>query len=342
VTVARIDDAAGLPDGWDALASSPFQRRAFLAHAECRNPCRQRYYTLSRGGRVVAGCCCYTLRLDLLTFARLPSPVRVQFLGVPCSCSAPGVIGDASDAAALVAEVCRIERGLLVGLNLDAPVGPPAAATGRTLPAVVLDLPFASFDAYRAAMRSDYRRRLDRTLAAWDGVAHERLPCAAYDDAMHAQYLDVWRRSDAKLERLDAAFLRDLPGGFNLTAHRRDGRLLGWHATVTDGASRAFFLGGVDRETNREGGQAKTGALNYFNLLASVVREAIEDGVRSLDLGQTAEVPKTRLGGRLVEKGMFGWHRSRLVRALLRRFKGVLEYPRRVPDAHVFRVEAAA
>ena len=76
----------------------------------------------------------------------------------------------------------------------------------------------------------------------------------------------------------------------------------------------------------------------YFNLLLGVLREAIDQGARQLDLGQTAEVPKTRLGGRLVEKSMFATHPSRIVQLLVQRGRGLLEYRRQVPQTHVFKV----
>jgi hypothetical protein len=62
--------------------------------------------------------------------------------------------------------------------------------------------------------------------------------------------------------------------------------------------------------------------------------------VTTLDLGQTAEVPKTRLGGSIVEKGMFGWHSNPVARHLLGIGRGLLEYRTTVPEAHVFRSAA--
>lgn len=331
----RVERAGELPAAWDELTSSVFQHRAFLDHTERHNPCQQRYWWLERGGRPVAGAVVYTLRLDLLTFLRIPSPLRIHFLGVPCSVSSSGLLGNPDDASSLVAQLLGKERGLVVGLNLDSAPAVPGLAVGRTLPTVVVDCRFDSWAAYRRALRSPYRRRLDRTLALWEGVVSERGGCERFDAAMHAQYLEVHRRSEAKLERLGLSFFQQLPADFHLTTHRRDGQLLGWHLAATDGARRAFVLGGLDYT-------CIAAERTYFNLLAAVLREAIGDGVETLDLGQTAEVPKLRLGGRLAEKGMFGWHSNRALRGLLRVFRGAMHYRRRVPEAHVFARDAAA
>jgi hypothetical protein len=324
--------ASGLDPAWDGLAGSPFQRRAFLAHCEAENPCRQDYWEWHRDGRLRAGMVTYDLRLDLLTYAGLKSPVRMRMLGVPASVSCAGVIGDGGDVRDLVAAAVPRLRGLVVGLNLEADADPglPGVACGRTLPSMALDLPFPTWDAYRGALRSDYRRRLLRLGARWDGVTTVRMPCREYDAALHGLYVQVWQRSRARLERLDLPFFQGLPEGFHLAVHRDGDRPLAWHVVVTEGTRRWFFLGGLDYAV------AGTRA-SYFNLLAAIVKEAIEDGMTWLDLGQTAEVPKARLGAVAIEKRLFGWHRWGAVRWALRRGRAWLEYPVRVPGANVFR-----
>ena len=328
--VTRLDSATKLPAEWDALATSGFQRRDFLDHTDRENQCAQRYYVGRQDGRLVAGACVYTIRLDLLTFLHIKSPVRMHVLGVPCSVSAPGLIGEVADATLLCQEVMGRERGLLVGLNLDHPVDLPGLASGRTLPTVTMRLTFGSWRDYLGALRSSYRRRVERIGRKWSGVTSERGPCDRFEDVLHRQYLDVLGHSAARLERLSVRFFEKLPERFHLTVHRRDGRPVAWHVAATDGGHRSFFLGGIDYRTN----QADH---NYFNLLSAVVREAIEDGATTLDLGQTAEVPKTRLGGTIVEKGMFGWHSNGVARGLLRLGRGLLDYRTRVPEVHVFR-----
>ncbi len=325
----EIGAAADLDPAWDGLGTAPFQRRAFLAHCEAHNPCNQRYWEWHRDGRLRAGAVTYDLRLDLLTYLGLKSPLTMRMVGVPASVSCPGAIGDDGEVRALLAEVVPRLKGLVVGLNLPGDLGPAGAACGRTLPSMAMDLPFADWDAYVRALRSDYRRRLLRHDRRWAGVASRRGPCGTFDDALHALYLQVWRRSAAKLERLQASFFRELPEGFHLTVHRDGERVLAWHVAATEGTRRWFFLGGLD--------YAMAGPrASYFNLLAAVVREAIEDGMTWLDLGQTAEVPKARLGARAHEARLFGWHRWGTARWMLRRGRRWLEYPRTVPDAHVF------
>lgn len=325
--VARSSD---LDDGWDALAATPFQRRAFLGHLERVNPCRQRYWEWHQDGRVRAGAVAYDLRLDLLTFLGLPSPVRVTILGLPVSVASPGVIGDPDAIPDLLGALLPRERGLVVGLNLERELPLSGPAWGRTLPSVEMEIPWRSVPEYRAALRSDYRRRMSRIEARWEGVTTDRLPCKAYTAGMHRLYREVWRRSEGRLEGLEPAFFLGLPPECHLSVHRAGETLVAWHAAWTEGARRWFLFGGMDYGT-------LAARATYFNLLLAILREAIEDGIGWLDLGQTAEVPKTRLGGRCRDRRMFGWHRSAPVRWLIRRGKPWLEYRRPVAPAHPFR-----
>lgn len=326
--VARLAHAEHLSAGWDTLANCYFQRRPFLTFLERHNPCGQRYYELREpGGELQACAIVYTLPIDLLTFAGVHSPVRAHFVGVPVSQSAPGLFGTAAGCAALLERLGLEEPRFLVGLNLDAPLQLPGLAEGRTLPTALLDRAFASFDDYLQLLRSDYRRRLLRIGQSFDGVAVERSGCDRFDAAMHRLYLDVYERSDAKLEQLGLGFFQHLPAPFILTAYRRGGRLLGWHITLVDGEQGFFFLEGHDAGERHV----------YFNLLVGVLQEAIAQGARSLDLGQTAEVPKTRLGATLVEKHLFATHPRAWARLALGAAKPLLEYRRQVPAPRVFR-----
>jgi hypothetical protein len=330
-----VHTEAELPQAWDAIAACYFQKREFLRHAEFHNPCRQRYHWLERDGRPFACAVVYSLPLDLLTFAGLRSPLQMQLVGLPCSVSAPGVFGETGGVRELVEQLLAVERGLVVGLNLEVPLALGKALDGRTLPTVVLQRRFDSFEGYLSALRADYRRRLRRVRGAWAQVEVQRGECAAFDDEAYALYIQVISRSRARLETLQPSFFSSLPESFKLTRYRRGGRLLGWHICLADEDRFYFFMGGVD-------GAGEERLTAYLNLLLGVLQDGIAAGARTIDFGQTAEVPKSRLGGELVERHLFAHHRSALVRALLKLGRGALEYTTQVPQAHVFRAGAVS
>ncbi len=331
----RHDVVDSLPEDWDALASAAWQQRWFLAHAHATNPCAQRYYTWTEGGACVAGAIVYELPIDLLTYfpVKLPFTVapRLRVCGVPASVSCSGLLGPPERAARLLDRIRELEAGLFVVLNLDPRLPVPVVfSAGPTLPTVSLELPWRTMTQYEAALRADYRRRFRKIRARFADCTLETTTCDAYTPEHHAQYLAVLAKSCAKLETLPEAFFRALPSdAFELTSLRRDGRLLGWLVLLVRDGRAAFFMGGMPEDQAREPDL-------YFFITTCVLERALVRGARHLDLGQTAEIPKLRLGGRLGPRLMAVHHPSAAVRLLLAAAAPLLTYHRPVDDHHVF------
>jgi hypothetical protein len=334
-TIERCDAAGALAPGWDEAAGSWFRQREFLAYAERYNPCRQRYYQLRDGERVLAGAIAYSLRLDLLTFLRVPSPVTMHLLAVPVGIATPGYFGARADRDELLRHVAGAEGGLLVVLTADRGDDLPIGVRCRMIPTVFLDLRFPDWPAYVNAMRAPHRRRLRRLLARGAQLEATTTGCDAFTGEHHALYRQVHARAEAKLETLTHEFFRHLPARFSLTSYRRGGRLVSWTITVADGDLFMYFFGGMDY-----GVLAETQA--YLVGLAGIVRQGIARRAPRLDLGQTADEPKLRFGGRLVAKEMYLCHRRGWVQGLLRRLRPALEFRGRAPRFHVFRGEGGA
>jgi hypothetical protein len=179
-------------------------------------------------------------------------------------------------------------------------------------------------------MKACYRRRVRLLSIPFSEIRKEQFVCSGFDNQMYNQYLEVLKRSKGKLETLTLEFFRQLPSNFNLTAFYSKEKLIGWYISATFKEKFYFFLGGLDYELNR---QFNT----YFNMLLIVVREGIEKGASIIDLGQTAEIPKLRLGGKLIEKTMGAYHSSRIVRSLLKAGKSLLEYSVVLQETHVYK-----
>ncbi len=327
----KVERPGDLPAGWDTLASDCFQKRDFLSHCHAFNPCNQRYYLYGTNGSVEAGAIVYTLKLDLFTYLGIKSPMTMQIIGVPASVSSAGMVGNPALFGAFLSDLLPFEHGLVACLNLDAtPAGSPMSV-GRTWPDIVLKNRCASWNEYLSSLRSDYRRRLRDVLKDADTIEARRQPCAAFTDEMHKLYVEVLKRSEGKLERLEAPFFRNLPAHFCLNTFHAGGHIRGWTITVRDGDRFSFFLGGQDYGWSPR--------KLYHVKLMDVVRNGIESGVSTIDLGQSAETPKMRLGGEPQEKFMLAYHHRMIPRALLRAGMGMLSYRKNFPQAHVFKEE---
>lgn len=325
--------AAELPAAWDDMCTSLLQTRRLLGHYEETNPCRQRYHMLWRAGRPVAGAVVYGIRQNLLTFlGNLPSRVRMNIVGLPASVPPAGVIGSPTAVGELLAAVFAAESGLTVALNLPPAVEVPGANPVRMLPDMILRRQFADPGAYRAALRSPWRRRLDRSAARFAGAVTRRSTCAEFTDRHHRLYLDVLARAAERLETLSCAFFRGLPPPFELVSCYRGADLLCWRIVLAERGRLTFVIGGHDYARNAENDA-------YFNNLYGVLADGFAAGAQEIDLGQTAEDAKARLGAVAVETRMVLHSSSRLLDAPLRLASPLIAYRGRPRAYRVFRQE---
>jgi hypothetical protein len=329
LTCARAGD---LPPDWDVAAGDGFLRRRLLALLEGVNPCGQQYHFVPAAtGRAASLAVTYRHRLDLLTFGprrlRLRLPVRI--VGVPCSVAAPGLSLGSSETAEALADHLHRLPGLTIVLNTAAACIDDRFVSGPTLPSCRLHVTWPDFASYVAAMRSSYRRRVMQAQARGADLTAEVLTePAQFGDDLHALYLNVFRRSRYPLECLPADFFRRFPG--TVTVFRVGRRPAGFVQTTRRDDQLVFLFGGVDD------GLLRTHD-TYWNMLLHIVRTGIETGCREIDLGQTAETVKMRLGCRREPLYLHAFHRSRVGSQLLRRVVGRLTYDAAMEEPHVFR-----
>ncbi len=332
-SVQVVEHAADLHPGWDTLCTSLLQRRALLHHYEMTNPCGQRYYCLFRGGRPVAGAVVYSTVQNLLTFlGDLPSPVALNVVGLPVSVPAAGLVGDPSWASRLLESVFAAESGFVLALNLEPDQAIHGATSLRLLPDMVFRNRFGSLDDYGESLRSTWRRRMKRSRRRFRGVETVRTGCSSFTPAHHALYLDVIDHATERLETLGLGFFQGLPRPLELVSCFHGGRLLGWRIVLAEGRRFTFVLGGHDYALNPRYDI-------YFNNLLGVLADGMACGAREIELGQTAEDAKARIGAQPVETRMLLRHGNPVVDRLLRVASPLLAYRRRPPVYRVFRKE---
>jgi hypothetical protein len=321
-----IREAANLPSEWDEITCNYFQRSAFLFHAEKYNPCRQRYYLGMEDGKLMSAAIVYTLRLDILTYIKIRSPLKMHIIGIPCSVSSPGIFGNNQAIEALKKHIFKVEKGFVLALNLkELPSG--FYASGNTLPTVVMTNHFASWDDYIASLRSRYRRRLKQINLPGEDIRFKNMQFSEFTEELYQQYLEVYKRSSGKLEKLSFSFFKNLPDCFRLAACCKNMEIIGWNIALADGNMFYFFLGGIDYRWNKK-------YHTYLRLLSNLVKDGIENKSDSIELGQTAEVPKFKMGGIPVPLYMEAHHGNFIFNYLLRQFSSLLEYKKKLCNMH--------
>jgi hypothetical protein len=328
-----IHKATELPDEWDKLTENYFQQAKFLAHAEKYNPCNQRYYVCIENGEMVSATIVYSLRLDFFTYINIKSPLKMNIVGIPCSVSSQGIFGkNSSSIETLKNHIYKVERGFVLILNMEEKPLESAHASGITLPTIILSNQYSDWNKYLASLRSNYRRRLKLINQENKELRFEKKSCSAFTEEMYKQYLEVYNRSNGKLEKLSFYFFINLPAEFILTVCYINETLIGWNIALENNHIYYFFLGGIDYKQNRIHN-------TYLRLLSQLIRDGIERKAEFIELGQTAEIAKMRMGGEPKPLYMEAHHSNGIFNKFLKLGSPLLEYKRKLENTNAIKGE---
>jgi len=300
--VKTYDRARDLPECWDALAGDNWAvHRRVLDAAEGRTRARTSY-VLFEDDQGRADSLVVHQRVDdfnLTQYTPLDWKVPANLLHVPVSVARPGyVIGDATRPQ--VESWIRTLRGWTFLLNWRGDDGCAGTIQATMSPQVVLPIRWKSFDDYLAALRSPYRRRFHKALRLGRNLTFRFLERPReFDETLHRFYLHLNAKSRIRIETLDIGWFRSDVGRILVCEH--EGRPLGFAQLVENGSELVWAFVGYDPEHNERFDL-------YHNLLAAIVRHAIEQGFQTLDMGQTAEEAKLKLGGAYVPLKALGRH----------------------------------
>jgi predicted N-acyltransferase len=209
----------------------------------------------------------------------------------------------------VISAVARQARASLVLFQDIGPCDPSSLGWLRchgylclpTLPTHRFPPTFRNFDEYTLEVRAGYRRaiRLSRRKLRDAGVTLERVEdpddlIALYGEAEHRLYRAVEERAAYKFEVVSTHFFHALarawPRGLTCTfARSPTGEVIGflWSLLVA-GRFHTLYIG-LDYHWNAR-------CDLYFNLFYADLDFALRRGAISIDLGQTAETFKSRLG----------------------------------------------
>lgn len=316
-----------LPPAWDRLVGENiFLIRPVLAKLEKLNPCQQAYHLdTAREIALVT----YKLKLDIFTFAKkITLKIPVNIVGTPLSVAQAGyALGEKARAEDLV-QYIRGLKGFYLILNSEDQLN---LAQGDTLSTCKLKIRWQCFEEYLQAMRSHYRYRTKKALNKFKEVKIKELEDnKSFDQAMYKLYLDVYEHSEAKLEKLSIDFFRDFPS--RIIKFTLNNETIAFVQLVEKGDDLIFLLGGFNRQYNQR--------LDlYFNILLRVVDYAIKNGYKSLDLGQTAEETKLKLGATQYTKYMYIHHSNTIINGILSKLIDKFSYQAYAINHQVFKEE---
>jgi hypothetical protein len=332
--IEKILSATNLNSSWDKLTESVYQSSDFLIHLEQNNPCCQRYYLLYNEDRLIAGAIVYSLKINLLTFSKFKLNLPFTIIGVPCSVDGNAIIGDEKYYNLLIEYILKEEKGIILCLNYDNPLKINGIIQMQTLPTIVFENNFNSWEDYLNELKHNYRRRVSQALRKYDGIIKTSEACNTFTDNHYSQYLSIMEKTKTKLEILSKDFFQNLNNNFVLHSLYKDENLLTWHITTKDNRNANlmyyFLFGGINYSLRDKYD-------SYFNNLISIIQEGIELKAKKISLGQTAEISKIRLGGELIPKRMFLYHSNRIINLLLYTFRNQLTNKSKSIQANIYK-----
>ena len=206
-----------------------------------------------------------------------------------------------------------------------------------SLPYCSLPVRWRSFEEYMGSLRAGYRRQVKSSLRVRSEAG---LSVRVVEDfggeceRIFALYEQVMERAPFQLERLNLAFLQRLNADLGAQSRailiEKDGQLLAAAVMLYAPRVVTFLLAGIDYRSHQR-------YHSYLNLVVEVVREAINAGAETLELGQTSYDLKGRLGALAAPRYIYLKHRNRLVNALLRAASGLLFPALTVKPRRVFK-----
>jgi len=327
-SIISVDRAKLLPSEWDHLAGDNiFLKKDLLIKLEELNPCHQKYYVLCspEPDSIVLT---YRLNLNIFTYGFAAWKMPVTIIGVPCSVSKKGYhLGEKTKEQ--VFPFLNTLKGPIIILNGDAMTPSNGFAMGNTLPTCRLDIRWKTMDAYLLSMRCHYRYRLHKAMKKWQGVQRVELSDQKlFDEAMYELYLQVYDRSHYKLEKLSIDFFREFPS--RIIRYEVAGKLLAFIQLMENKEELIFLFGGFDYGLNFQYDI-------YLNILLEIVKRGIEGGYKTIDMGQTAEDTKMKLGCTRISKTMAFHHSNKMLNYIIGKCANFLSYHEKDLKFNVFK-----
>ena len=171
----------------------------------------------------------------------------------------------------------------------------------ESLPMYNIDNHFSSFNDYKKALRRRYRSNIDRAEKKFSNGGLRVIKTnnakeiqRLYTDEVHELYLAVNGKSSNRLEVLPKSFFLELTrqlgeGAHFIFAFNREDKVVGFAACLHNNKDYYCLFCGMDYSINNE--------FNiYYNIIYNCLKQAIELKAENIQIGQTADEFKSRLG----------------------------------------------
>ncbi|HPT75727.1 MAG TPA: GNAT family N-acetyltransferase, partial [Defluviitaleaceae bacterium] len=297
----------------------PFEKD-LLRLLKKENKFEQEYYYLEQG-KDYAFFVLYKNKMNIFTFGKLKFNMKLKVIGYPCSLSNAGYV---TNNEKMMLDYIKSLKGAKLVLNVSNPTGSEGITVGQTLPTCVFYNRFHSVTEYLTALRSSYRRRINKAIKNC-----EDLEIKINDETIDVYdlYLNTYNKSDYKLEKLESNFFKVFDG--TKIVFLKDKKAIGFVLLKKVEDKLIFMFCGMDYRYNT--------ADLYYYMLYKIIEYAIDRQCKIIDFGQTSEETKMKLGALLEKRYFYAHHSNPIINFLVNIGKDFLEYKYDFPQYRVFK-----
>ncbi|MDO9390392.1 MAG: GNAT family N-acetyltransferase [bacterium] len=318
-----------LPEKWDEAfgLSGLFCHKKTLKHLFATSPLKQEYFSAGNPGKQTLN---GTVCRSNLPFA--VGPITIYRPAAICSLPMPFSTDPGFSDVGRLKEVADIMNRFWKGFQLITGLGERGEdirgwSWRRHFPTVDLDIKWDSFDEYLESFRSDYKSRITETMKRGQELKSCIITPDRFDEKTYDLYVAVARRYHSIVLPRDY-FVR-FPVKSYILGLEADGIVFAWAFLVPKGRYLYFLFGGFNEKFNNA-------YSIYNNLLLAIVRFSIENKYEKINLGQTAELSKMRIGGYPVERYQLVRHTDPIINQILQK-TDIFEYRKHYPKPNVFK-----
>jgi len=282
------------------------------------NPCGQQY-ELYKDHILVS----YDMKINLLNFNNVfPLNVSVKVIGFPISISQKGYFGEQSS----VIKSIEHKKGLKILLNDDMEL----KNGGITLSTFVFKNMFATFDEYMYALRSPYRRRINKALIYRNNIEISKFDCSSFNTNHYKLYLSIMERTENPLEVLPIEFFINYEAELYEFLDKKTKEVIGFIQLKAIKNKLYFLFGGFIKEDIDKYDI-------YYNMLLKIIEVGIEKKIQYIEFGQTAEECKLKIGCQEVPKYMYVHHSNSILNYVIKKLVSLFSYKPYNINHHVFK-----
>lgn len=323
--------AEDLPDDWDHIAADNYAlKKEFLITTQRANTSVHTFYVFRKTNGTIDSILVtfYKKRFNILLYTPIIMRINVTLVHIPLSITRQGyIIGD--ETRDEVERLLNSLKGYVVLLNAGAELRFKNFHQGTISSQISMPITWKTFDEYLNDLRSHYRYRYKKALKKGAGLTFTVLRNnTLFDEELYSFYEAVFNKSKIRVEKLTIDFFRSSHGTIIVCEHK--GQKLGFIQMIENGRELVFAFVGINYPYNHRYDI-------YLNLLLHMMEYAITHGFTTLELGQTAEDTKLKLGGRFTPLYALLHHSNPVINMIINRIVSLISYKQSVIRFRVFK-----